>query len=155
VQCARRALPIGAIVAKESISTWEHGAHGSTFGGNPVCCAAALATLDLVEQGLVTNARQRGERLMTGLRALAERHGCIGDVRGVGLMQGVEFVTDRSTREPAGDLAHRLEQLAFAKGLLVLAAGKNALRLAPPLIVDDEDVDIALLILGQCLDEMD
>jgi 4-aminobutyrate aminotransferase-like enzyme len=79
----------------------------------------------------------------------------IGAVRGVGLMQGLEFVADRTTREPAGDLVHRLEQLAFAKGLLVLAAGKNALRLAPPLVVSDDDVDIALAILGQCLDELD
>jgi 4-aminobutyrate aminotransferase len=148
-------MPIGAIVAKESISTWEHGSHGSTFGGNPVCCAAALATLDLVEGGLVVSARLRGERLAAGLAALAEKHQMIGAVRGVGLMQGLEFVADRTTREPAGDLVHRLEQLAFAKGLLVLAAGKNALRLAPPLVVSDDDVDIALAILGQCLDELD
>jgi 4-aminobutyrate aminotransferase len=148
-------MPIGAIVAKESISTWEHGAHGSTFGGNPVCCAAALATLDLVEQGLVTNARLRGERLAAGLKGLAAKHAVIGDVRGLGLMQGMEFVTDRTTKEPAGDLVHRIEQMAFAKGLLVLAAGKNALRFAPPLVVNDDDVDIAVGILGQCLDELD
>ena len=148
-------MPIGAIIAKESISTWEHGAHGSTFGGNPVCCAAALATLDLVERELVSNARQRGERLAAGLKGLAAKHAFIGDVRGLGLMQGMEFVTDRGTKEPAGDLVHRVEQLAFAKGLLVLAAGKNALRFAPPLIVNDEDVDIAVGILGQCLDELD
>ena len=148
-------MPIGAIVAKDSISTWEHGAHGSTFGGNPVCCAAALATLDLVEKDLVSNARQRGERLAAGLKGLAAKHAFIGDVRGIGLMQGMEFVTDRTTKEPAGDLVHRIEQMAFAKGLLVLAAGKNALRLAPPLVVNDEDVDIAVGILGQCLDELD
>jgi 4-aminobutyrate aminotransferase len=148
-------MPIGALVAKESISTWEHGAHGSTFGGNPVCCAAALATLDLVEKELVSNARQRGERLSAGLKSLAAKHAFIGDVRGLGLMQGMEFVTDRGTKEPAGDLVHRVEQMAFAKGLLVLAAGKNALRFAPPLVVNDDDVDIAVGILGQCLDELD
>ncbi len=148
-------MPIGAIIAKESISTWEHGAHGSTFGGNPVCCAAALATLDLVERDLVSNARQRGERLAAGLKGLAEKHAFIGDVRGLGLMQGMEFVTDRTTKEPAGDLVHRVEQMAFSKGLLVLAAGKNALRFAPPLVVNDEDVDIAVGILGQCLNELD
>lgn len=148
-------MPIGAIIAKESISTWEHGAHGSTFGGNPVCCAAALATLDLVEGGLVSNARQRGERLAAGLKDLAEKHAFIGDVRGIGLMQGMEFVTDRTTKEPAGDLVHRVEQMAFSKGLLLLAAGKNALRFAPPLVVDDADVDIAVGILGQCLNELD
>jgi 4-aminobutyrate aminotransferase len=148
-------MPIGAIIAKESISTWEHGAHGSTFGGNPVCCAAALATLDLVEKDLVSNARQRGERLAAGLRGLAENHAVIGDVRGLGLMQGMEFVTDRTTKEPAADLVKRVEQMAFAKGLLLLAAGKNALRFAPPLVVNDEDVDIAVGILGQCLEELD
>jgi 4-aminobutyrate aminotransferase len=148
-------MPIGAIIAREAISTWESGAHGSTFGGNPVCCAAALATLDVVQRELIANARTRGEQLSAGLEALAGRHGCIGDVRGIGLMQGIEFVTDRGTREPAAELAHRLELMAFAKGLLVLAAGKNALRLAPPLVVDAEDVEIALGILDQCLRELD
>jgi 4-aminobutyrate aminotransferase len=148
-------MPIGAIVAKESVSTWEHGAHGSTFGGNPVCCAAALATLDIVQRELVSNAKARGERLGAGLTVLAARHACIGEVRGIGLMQGIEFVSDRTTGEPAGDLVRRLEQMAFAKGLLVLAAGNNALRLAPPLVVDDDDVDTALEILGRCLDELD
>ena len=148
-------MPIGAIIAREAISTWESGAHGSTFGGNPVCCAAALATLDVVQRELIANARTRGEQLSAGLQALAGRHGCIGEVRGIGLMQGIEFVTDRGTREPAAELAHRLELMAFAKGLLVLAAGKNALRLAPPLVVDAEDVEIALEILDQCLRELD
>jgi len=148
-------MPIGAIIAREAISTWEPGAHGSTFGGNPVCCAAALATLEIVQRELVANARARGEQLAQGLKELAARHGCIGDARGLGLMQGIEFVTDRTTREPAVELAHRLELMAFAKGLLVLAAGKNALRLAPPLVVDQEDVAIALDILDQCLREFD
>jgi 4-aminobutyrate aminotransferase len=148
-------MPIGAIIAREAVSTWESGAHGSTFGGNPVCCAAALATLDLVQGGLITNARVRGEQLAAGLAKLAAKHGCIGQVRGLGLMQGIELVSDRATREPAGELAHRLELMAFAKGLLLLAAGKNALRFAPPLVVDAEDVDIALGILDQCLNELD
>jgi len=148
-------MPIGAIVAREAVSTWEPGAHGSTFGGNPVCCAAALATLEVVQRELVSNARVRGEQLSQGLKAIAARHACIGDVRGIGLMQGIEFVTDRGTREPAGELAHRLEQMAFAKGLLLLAAGKNALRLAPPLVVDPQDVELALGILDQCLNELD
>src|SRR4029079_298342 len=91
-------MPLGAIIAREAIMTWEAGSHGSTFGGNPVCCAAALATLDLVERELVANARARGDQLTQGLKGLAERHGCIGDVRGIGLMQGIEFVTDRGTR---------------------------------------------------------
>jgi 4-aminobutyrate aminotransferase len=148
-------MPIGAIVAKEAISTWEHGAHGSTFGGNPVCCAAALATLDIVERELLGNARARGEQLSAGLKRLAEKHGSIGETRGIGLMQGIEFVADRGTREPAAGLVERLERMAFSQGLLVLAAGKNVLRLAPPLVVDAEDVDIALGILDQCLSALD
>jgi 4-aminobutyrate aminotransferase len=148
-------MPIGAIIANESVSTWESGSHGTTFGGNPVCCAAALATLEVVERDLLPHVKARGERLMAGLEGLAARHPVIGDVRGVGLMQGVELVADRATREPAGDLVHRLEAMAFAKGLLTLAAGRNVLRLAPPLVVDDGDVDIALEILGQCLEQLD
>jgi 4-aminobutyrate aminotransferase len=93
-------MPIGAFVAKESVTTWKKGAHGSTFGGNPVCVAAALATLDLVEGGLMENTRLMGDRLIAGVRRLAEKHQAIGDVRGLGLMIGIEFVTDRATREP-------------------------------------------------------
>lgn len=148
-------MPIGALVAKESVSTWESGAHGSTFGGNPVCCAAALATLDLVEGGLMANAVAMGDRLMAGLRRLQERHACIGDVRGLGLMIGVEFVKDRATREPAPELLRDLVLQAFGRGLLLLGAGKSTLRLAPPLVVDDYDVDTALTMLDGILGELD
>ena len=148
-------MPIGALIAKESVTTWESGSHGSTFGGNPVCCAAALATLDLIEGGLMANAAAMGERLQGGVRRLAERHACIGDVRGVGLMVGVEFVKDRATREPAPDLVERLVQAAFRRGLLLLGAGKSTLRLAPPLVVGPEDVDTALAMLDALLSEID
>src|SRR6185503_6931659 len=124
-------MPIGAFIARESIDEWKGGAHGSTFGGNPVCCAAALATLDLVENGLMANAVAMGERLQAGVRQLAERHRCIGDVRGIGLMVGVEFVKDRGTREPAPELVQRLVRDSFERGLLLLGAGKSTLRLAP------------------------
>jgi 4-aminobutyrate aminotransferase len=147
-------MPIGAIVAKESVSTWESGSHGSTFGGNPVCCAAALATLDLIEGGLMANAVAMGERLQAGVRRLAERHPCIGDVRGVGLMVGVEFVKDRATREPAPDLVERLVQGAFRRGLLLLGAGKSSLRLAPPLVVGAGDIDTALSMIDAGLGEI-
>jgi 4-aminobutyrate aminotransferase len=147
-------MPIGAIIAREDVMKWGQGAHGSTFGGNPVCCAAALATLDLVEGGLTTNARAMGERLVSGLRRLAERHETIGDVRGVGLMIGVEFVKDRATREPASQLVHELVQQAFRRGLLLLGAGKSALRLAPPLVVDAYDVDTALGMIDDLLGEL-
>ncbi|MGN6390986.1 MAG: acetyl ornithine aminotransferase family protein [Gemmatimonadales bacterium] len=144
-------MPIGAIVAKDAITTWETGSHGSTFGGNPVCCAAAIATLDLVEGGLMANAAAMGEQLMAGVQALAARHPCIGDVRGRGLMIGVEFVKDRATREPAPDLVHRLVQESFKRGLLLLGAGRSALRLAPPLVVGPEDIDTALRMIDERL----
>jgi 4-aminobutyrate aminotransferase len=147
-------MPIGAIVARESISTWETGSHGSTFGGNPVCCAAALATLDLVEGGLMANAVRMGERLLAGVRALEEKHRCIGEVRGLGLMVGVEFVQDRATREPAPEVVQRLVQDAFQRGLLLLGAGKSSLRLAPPLVVGEGDVDTALRMIDELLSSM-
>ncbi|HEX9611259.1 MAG TPA: aminotransferase class III-fold pyridoxal phosphate-dependent enzyme, partial [Gemmatimonadales bacterium] len=147
-------MPIGAIIAKESVMKWKPGAHGTTFGGNPVCCAAALATLDVVEQELLANVAQMGARLLAGARRLAEKHAAIGDVRGRGLMVGIEFVKDRATREPAPDVPHELVQRAFKKGLLLLGAGKSSLRLAPPLVVDDYDVDTALRIIDECLSEM-
>lgn len=147
-------LPIGAIVAKESVMTWPRGSHGSTFGGNPVACAAALATLELVEDGLAKNAAKMGERLMSGLKKLQAKHACIGDVRGVGLFVGVEFVADRATKEPAADLVGKLEQLAFAKGLLLLGCGKSVIRVAPPLVLTEYDVDKGLEILDQCLEQL-
>jgi 4-aminobutyrate aminotransferase len=147
-------MPIGAMVAKESITTWESGAHGSTFGGNPVCCAAALATLDLVEGGLMANAARLGERLLAGACRLMANHDCIGDVRGRGLMVGLEFVKDRSTREPASDLVREVVQRSFRRGLLLLGAGKSSLRLAPPLVIDEYDLDRALGMIDDCLREI-
>lgn len=148
-------MPIGAMISRESITTWPPGSHGSTFGGNPVCCAAALATLDLVEGGLMVNAGRMGERLMAGAFGLMERHPCIGDVRGRGLMVGVELVRDRATREPHSELLHDLVQQAFRQGVLFLGAGKSTLRLAPPLVVDETDVDTALHTIDACLAELD
>jgi 4-aminobutyrate aminotransferase len=148
-------MPIGAMISKEAVTTWESGSHGSTFGGNPVCCAAALATLDLVEGGLMANAARMGERLLARAVSLKEKHPCIGDVRGRGLMVGVEFVKDRTTREPAGELVHDLVQRAFRQGLLLLGAGKSTLRLAPPLVVDQNDVDTAMDMIDACLAELD
>jgi 4-aminobutyrate aminotransferase len=147
-------MPIGAIIAKESVMKWGPGAHGSTFGGNPVCCAAALATLDVVEHELLPHVPRLGERLLAGAKRLAEKYAAIGDVRGRGLMIGVEFVKDRSSRTPAPDIPHELVERAFRKGLLLLGAGQSTLRLAPPLIVDEYDVDTALTIIDACLREM-
>lgn len=148
-------MPIGAILAKESVMTWPRGSHGSTFAGNPVSCAAALATLELVEGGLMENAVRTGERLLAGLRKLQKKHACIGDVRGVGLMIGVEFVKDRETKEPDHDLVVDLEQLAFSKGLLLLSCGASVIRVAPPLVATAYDADKGLEILDQCLTELD
>jgi 4-aminobutyrate aminotransferase len=147
-------MPIGAMIAKESVMTWESGAHGSTFGGNPVCCAAALATLDVVEQSL-PHVLKMGERMLSGVRQLQEKFACIGDVRGRGLMVGVEFVKDRATREPYPELIDRITERAFRKGLLLLGCGKSTFRLAPPLVLDEYDVDTGLGILEECLREED
>ncbi len=147
-------MPIGAMVAKELITTWETGSHGSTFGGNPVCCAAALATLDLVEGGLMANAARLGERLLAGACKLMANHSCIGDVRGRGLMVGLELVKDRATREPAPQLVHDLVQRSFRRGLLLLGAGKSSVRLAPPLVIDEQDLDVALGMIDGLLGEL-
>jgi 4-aminobutyrate aminotransferase len=139
-------MPIGAIIAREAVMTWPAGAHGSTFGGNPVCCAAALATLDLVEGGLTANACTRGAQLLTGLQRIAEGRYTIAQVRGLGLMLGIEFVRDTMSRE--------LVQRAFRRGLLLLSAGKSTVRLAPPLVIDDYDVETALGIIDEVVAEL-
>ncbi|EYF03014.1 Acetylornithine aminotransferase [Chondromyces apiculatus DSM 436] len=146
-------MPLGAIVAREAVMTWPRGSHGSTYGGNPVCCAAALATLDVVE-GLLGQVQRTGAYLQAGLRALQARHPVIGDVRGVGLMVGAEFVVP-GTLEPAGAYVGELEQLAFQRGLLLLSCGKSTIRFAPPLVVTEHEVDVMLGILGQCLADLD
>jgi len=146
-------MPIGAIIAKASVMKWPPGAHGTTFGGNPVCCAAALATLDVVEHELLPNVSKLGDRLLAGARRLQEKSAVIGDVRGRGLMVGIEFVKDRATRQPAPELPRDLVARAFQQGLLLLGAGRSSLRLAPPLVVDEYDVDTALRIIDECLRE--
>jgi len=145
-------MPIGAFIAREAVDAWQGGAHGSTFGGNPVCCAAALATLDLVEGGLMANAATLGTQLMSGARRLAERHAVIGDVRGKGLMVGMEMVKDRATREPHPEAARKLVQTAFQRGLLLLTCGRSVVRVAPPLVIDGEDVQRGLALLAECLE---
>jgi 4-aminobutyrate aminotransferase len=144
-------LPIGAIIARESVMSWGHGSHGSTFGGNPVACAAALATLDLVERELMANARAMGAKLLDGLRRLQREHEVIGDVRGIGLMIGVEFVKDRETKEPLEHFVHQLELEAFRRGLLLLGCGRSTIRIAPPLVIDEADVENGLRIFGESL----
>ncbi len=147
-------MPIGAFIAKESVMTWEPGSHGSTFGGNPVSCAAALATLDVIEEKL-PHIQKMGDRMLAHARRLQDQYAVIGDVRGRGLMLGIEFVKDRATKEPYPELIDRLTERAFKKGLLLLGCGKSTFRLAPPLILDEYDVDTGMGILEECLREED
>jgi 4-aminobutyrate aminotransferase len=138
-------MPLGAIIARADLMKWKPGAHGSTFGGNPVCCAAALATLDLVEKEYMKNARTMGEILLAKTRDLAAKTKTIADVRGRGLMVAIEL------KDPA--LVKRVVLGAFRKGVLLLGAGKSAIRFAPPLVIDEEDIDIALSTVGELLSD--
>jgi 4-aminobutyrate aminotransferase len=144
-------LPLGATVARADLMTWPPGAHASTFGGNPVACAAALVTIALLEEELVENAARMGEYLMSRLRTWPGRFSTVGDVRGLGLMIGVELVRNRATKEPASDLRDRVLDLAFERGLLVLGAGESTLRLCPPLVITRDQCDFALDTLEECL----
>ena len=148
-------MPLGVAVARSGLMTWPAGAHASTFGGNPVSCAAALATIALLKERLVANAARVGRRLMEGLEGLAARHPLIGDVRGRGLMIGVELVRDRQTKERAGEERDRFVQAAFERGMLVLGAGKNAIRFSPPLVLTSEQADVAVRITDEALTEVE
>ncbi len=144
-------MPLGATIARADVMTWPPGAHASTFGGNPVACQAALATLSLLEEGLVENAARMGDYLMDRLRTWPARFPSVGDVRGLGLMIGVEFVRDQATREKAPAIRDAVVDLAFQRGLLTLGAGENTLRLCPPLVVSRDQCDFALHTLEECI----
>ena len=143
-------LPLGAIVAKADVMTWPRGAHASTFGGNPVACAAALATIELLESELVANAAAQGDRLLARLRALRQSQSAIGDVRGKGLMIGVDVINP-GTRQLDPALRNEVVQECFRRGLLILGCGPSAIRLCPPLVVDEAECDIAARILGEAI----
>jgi 4-aminobutyrate aminotransferase len=144
-------MPLGATVARAEIMRWEPGAHASTFGGNPVSCAAALTTLELLEESLIENAAGMGAYLMERLREWPERFPQVGDVRGLGLMIGIELVRDRTGREPAAELRDGVVEAAFERGLLVLGAGDSTIRLSPPLNISRDQCDCAIGILEECL----
>jgi 4-aminobutyrate aminotransferase len=148
-------MPLGVTTARASLMTWPPGAHASTFGGNPVSCAAALATLDLLEESLVANAADVVSHLMAKLKALADTHRLIGDVRGRGLMIGVELVRDRLTKERATDERNAVVAAAFGRGLLILGAGKNSIRFSPPLVLTREQADIAVRIFDEALTDVE
>jgi 4-aminobutyrate aminotransferase len=146
-------MPLGAIIARASVMNWKPGAHGTTFGGNPVCLAAALATMDLIEGGFMENARKMGEYLFKRTADWTKKFKIVGDVRGKGLMIGVEIVRNQKTKERGKDLRDAIVDMAFHKGLLVLGAGENTIRLSPPLLIDEEQADFAARTLEDCLKE--
>jgi 4-aminobutyrate aminotransferase len=144
-------LPLGATVARSNLMTWPPGAHASTFGGNPVACSAALVTIALLEESLLENAARMGAHIMDRLRQWPARFPNVGDVRGLGLMIGVELVRDQRTKDKAPQLRDRVLDLAFQRGLLVLGAGDNTLRLCPPLVITRDQCDFAIDTLEECL----
>ena len=144
-------LPLGVTIAKADVMGWPPGAHASTFGGNPVSCAAAIATIGLLRESLVKNAAEVGEHLLAGLRALKDKHPIIGDVRGKGLMVGVELVRDRVTKERATTERNAVVDEAFHRGMLILGAGRNAIRFSPPLVLSKSQADTAIRIFDESL----
>ena len=144
-------VPLGAIIAKKSLMTWTKGAHGNTYGGNPIACAAALATIELIKDEYMLNAVEVGEYTLRRLEELQSRHPSIGQVRGRGLMIGVEFVQDRETHQPDVELRDRIIHLAFQSGLLLLGCGKSTIRIAPPLSISQGEIDQGLIILEEII----
>jgi 4-aminobutyrate aminotransferase len=147
-------LPLGAFVADSSVMSWPPGAHGTTFGGNPISCAAALATIELLEQDLMPNAAGVGVFLSDALREMQRRYEMIGSVRGARLMVGVELVKDRATKKPDREGRDAIVQKCFEKGLLILGAGQSSLLLCPPLVISKDEAAVALEILDQALSEI-
>jgi len=144
-------MPIGACIARADIMDWHKGAHASTFGGNPVALTAALKTIELLEGGLVENSREVGAYLEAGLNKLKDKYDCIGDVRGMGMMLGVEFVTDKASLTPAPELRDTVEMECYKRGLIILGCGSNSIRWSPPLIFAKEHVDVALEIFDEAI----
>jgi 4-aminobutyrate aminotransferase len=147
-------MPLGAIIARTDIMTWPRGAHASTFGGNPVSCAAALATIELLQESLMDNAAAMGRVLQKALRELAERQPLIGDVRGLGLMVGAELVQPSTDNRPHVEAQKAVIQASFRRGLLLLGCGESTVRFCPPLLVDEQQVRTAVTIFGEALAEV-
>jgi 4-aminobutyrate aminotransferase len=147
-------LPLGITCARAEVMSWPPGAHASTFGGNPVACAAALVTIRLLREQYVQNAAVVGEYLMNGVRELQRKHALIGDVRGRGLMIGVELVRDPKTKERAVEERNAVVQAMFRRGVLILGAGRNAVRFAPPLVLTKDQADTVLRLFDESLSEV-
>jgi 4-aminobutyrate aminotransferase len=148
-------MPLSAVISSAKIMDWKPGAHASTFGGNPVCIAAALATIKLLEGGYIDNAARMGEFIMRRTADWTRRHKIVGEVRGRGLMIGIEFVRNQKTKEKAPELRNQIVTRAFEKGLLVLGSGDTTIRLCPPLVIDEEQADCAIRILDSCISEVE
>jgi len=144
-------MPLSALMARGDVMKWNDGGHGSTFGGNPVSAAAALATLDLLEGGLIDNAAKVGDYLLKRAKDVLLKHPAMGDVRGIGLMIGLDIVKDKATREPDPALRLKIIQECFNRGLILIGCGKSTIRFAPPLTIDTEDADIAVRIVDEAM----
>jgi len=144
-------MPLGVVITKADIMDWVPGSHASTFGGNPVCIAAALATLDVLEREGVKNASEVGAHMMKRLSTWPQKHSNVGDVRGRGLMIALEIVKDKDAKTPDAAARDRIVELGFERGILFLGAGPNSIRISPPLIVTSEEADVAMDILEECV----
>src|SRR5258708_26763529 len=142
-------------MARAEIMDWVPGSHASTFGGNPISLAAAVATMNIIEREGLGNAARVGEFMLERLRGWKETHPLVGDVRGRGLMIGIELVKDKTTREPVTALRNRVETLAFERGLMILGCGETSIRLCPPLIVTEDEASVALDILEDALTQVE
>jgi 4-aminobutyrate aminotransferase len=148
-------MPLGVCMSRAEIMDWVPGSHASTFGGNPVSLAAAIATVNILEREGISNAAKVGGKILERLQGWKTTHPLVGDVRGRGLMIGVELVKDKATREPAAQLRNRVEALCFEKGLMILGCGETSIRLCPPLIVTEDEATVALDILEDCLTQVE
>ncbi len=144
-------MPLGAMIARKSVMTWAKGTHGNTYGGNPIACAAALATIDLIEKEYMQNTVDVGTEMIDALEEMQMRHPSIGCVRGMGLMIGVEFVKDRETKEPAEKLRDRIVDLAYERGLLTLGCGKSTIRISPPLCITKTEAMDGLKVFEEAI----
>jgi 4-aminobutyrate aminotransferase len=144
-------MPLGAMIARKSIVTWPKGSHGNTYGGNPLACAAALATLKLIENEYLDNAAIVGSYILKRLETIKQSHPCIGSVRGIGLMIGIEFVMNPVSKAPATKLRDRVEHLAFERGLLTLGCGRSVLRISPALCITQAEAENGFQILEEAI----
>jgi 4-aminobutyrate aminotransferase len=148
-------MPLGICMTRAGIMDWVPGSHASTFGGNPISIAAALATMDILQREAIANAANVGGKILERLQAWKQTHPLVGDVRGRGLMIGIELVKNKTTREPATALRNRVETLAFERGLMILGCGETSIRLCPPLIVNEHEASVALDILEDALTQVE